>query len=134
MNTESIFRGLWDVDKTLRGLLPVSRICTGVSMQGMFPYAVILETENTPKFPGNAGEVRQVGMLKITFHARGRAELDMLAEAMDIAFSGTVHTVSLGAEETYVRLRRTRRAFSCVRHDQWMMEVEMEITRDQVKE
>lgn len=130
MNAESIFRNIWKNNDLLHAKIPVSRITTGISAHDETPHGVILETQNFLKYPSNAGIRQKISLLKIVFHARGRAELDTLAEAMDATLFGVTHAIRWDSADANIHFRRTRRSFSCSRHDLWIMEMEVELTAD----
>ncbi len=131
MNAESLFRSVWQNTPALQEILSVTRISTGMSPGKILPFMVLLETHSGSRKPTNMGMRQHVSTMKITYHAPTRDALTRLADALETYFSGILHAVTPNPERgdtTQFTARRVSDKRTCVHHDHWLLETEMELT------
>lgn len=124
MNAESLFRELWQQTPALAEILPVTRISVGTAPDKILPFMVLQETRGEQRFPCNTGHVQRVRTLKITCHTATRHQQQRLTDAMDTHLPGVLHTV----RDVRFTLRQRSRGLTCLHHDHWLLEAELELT------
>ncbi|MDO4549649.1 MAG: hypothetical protein Q4C96_00180 [Planctomycetia bacterium] len=125
MNTEALFRYLWQKIPQLQNTIHVSQIFTGMASNKICPYAIIQDLKITAENYTNGGNLYKSTKIKITFYAHDRQKLDDLTQQLETYLFHQTHFTKIENHELSTILYPKYYVISCLRHDQWIMETQV---------
>ena len=113
MNLAQVIHQRWAADEALNGLLPASRVYTGMSVDPTTPYAVITKQSHRPMaYLSDGSTVDQVGVRVQTFHDNydaGAAIVHQIKVAFhqaEFALSGSDKVINIQRSNDFEHLDR----------------------------